>query len=99
MAWFIVPFFIPEAILYGMIGGTLGVLAVVVWWIFFSRARWFERLGALVLIVVALFATSRIIHISIANGAMGFLFPVLAIPVFKKGEWHLTARNNVICQN
>src|SRR5207302_5521443 len=57
-----------------------GGLAIVVWWVVFSRARWSERLGAVVLMVVTLFATSRIIHVSIATGAMGMLFPVLAIP-------------------
>ena len=78
---FVVPIVIPEAALYGLMGGALGVVAIVGWWVFFSRAPWSERLGSIVLIVVALFATSRIIHVSIAKGAMGFLFPVLAIPV------------------
>ncbi len=81
LAWFVVPFVNPEWILYGMLGSALGVLATLVWWLFLSRAPWLERLGAIVLIVVALFATSRIIHVSIAGGAMGFLFPVLAVPV------------------
>ncbi len=81
LAWFVVPIVIPEAMIYGMMGGALGVLFVFVWWVFFSRAPWSERLGAVVLIVVALFATSRIVHISIRTGAMGFLFPVLAVPV------------------
>jgi outer membrane protein assembly factor BamB len=56
-------------------------LAVVVWWAFFSRAPWSERLGAIVLMIVALVATSRIIHVSIATGGMGMLFPIYAIPV------------------
>ena len=81
LAWFVVPFLIPEAILYGMIGGALSILAILVWWVFFSRAPWAERLGAVVLMIVALFATYRLVHISIATGAMGFLFPVLAVPV------------------
>ena len=38
-------------------GGALGGLAVVVWWLLFSRAPWSERLGAIVLIVVAMSAT------------------------------------------
>ena len=63
------------------LGGIVGGLAVVVWWLFFSRAPWSERLGAVVLMIVALVATSRIVHESIATGAMGMLFPILAIPV------------------
>ena len=45
--------------------------AIVVWWLFFSRAPWSERLGAVILMAVALFATSRLVHASIAGGMMG----------------------------
>ena len=78
---FIVPSFIPEAILYGLMAAMLGILAIVVWWVFFSRAPWIERLGAIVLMVVGVIATSRIIHISLSNGSMGYLFYVLIIPI------------------
>jgi outer membrane protein assembly factor BamB len=74
------PFGVPAALI-GLAGAALSVLAVIVWWVFFSRARWVERLGAIVLMIVALFATSRIIHVSLATGAMGMLFPILAVPV------------------
>ena len=76
-----VPVVEPEALYFGVLGGVFGGLAIVVWWVFFSRAPWFERLGAVVLMIVALFATSRIIHESIAKGAMGMLFFILAVPV------------------
>ncbi len=82
LGWFIVPMVIPAAALYAMLGGVAGVLVILLWWLLFSRARWFERLGAVALIVLALFVTSRLIHISILNGAMGNLFYVLSIPVF-----------------
>jgi len=78
---FVVPTFLPDLALYGLLGGAIGTLAIVVWWVFFSRAPWIERLGALGLIALALFVTSRVVHVSIAKGAMGYLFPVLAIPV------------------
>lgn len=81
VGWFIVPALIPAAAFYGMMAGMVGVLVTVVWWLFLSRARWYERLGAIVLIIVALFVTYRLIHVSIANGAMGFLFYVLIVPV------------------
>ena len=55
-------------------------MAIVLWWVFFSRAPWSERLGAVGLMVAALFATSSIIDKSIATGAQGMLFPILAIP-------------------
>jgi len=82
LAWLVLPRLVPEATLYGMLGGILGGgLIVLLWWLFFSRAPWSERVGALVLIAVALFATSRIVHKSIANGAMGMMLPMYSIPV------------------
>ena len=76
-----VPMVVPDALAIGILGGILGGLAIVVWWAFFSRAPGVERWGAIVLMIVALFATSRIIHVSIATGMMGMLFPIYAIPV------------------
>ncbi len=64
----------------GMLGGVFGGLAIVVWWAFFSRAPQSERWGAVVLMIVALVATSRIIHESIATAGMGMLFYIDAIP-------------------
>ncbi len=94
LAWFVIPFFIPESILYGMMVSAIGILAIFLWWMFFSRAPWLERIGAIVLIVIAMFVTSRLIHISIANGAMGFLFPVLVVPVMSLAlvAWAVASR-------
>ncbi len=85
---YIVPILAPQAQFFGVdaqfvgvFGGVFCALAIVVWWIFFSRAPWSERLGAVGLMIVALFATSRILHESIAMGAMGMLFPLLALPL------------------
>src|SRR5713226_856192 len=66
--------------LIGLLTGPVCALAIVLWWMFFSRAPWPERLGAVGLMVAAFFATSRIIDKSIATGAQGMLFPILAIP-------------------
>ena len=78
---FVIPLIVPETFLFGMIGGLVGGLAIIVWWLFFSRAPWSERVGAIVLMVVALFATRPVLHKSIATGGMGMLFFILAIPV------------------
>src|SRR5215471_8582965 len=77
---FVVPVVMPDELLVAVLSGPVGGLAVVLWWLLFSRARWFERLGAVALMLVALFATKRIVDVSIATGAMGFLLPFLAIP-------------------
>ncbi|HRI14957.1 MAG TPA: PQQ-like beta-propeller repeat protein [Verrucomicrobiota bacterium] len=81
LVWFVVPLVAPEATMFAMLGGVAGGLAVVVWWLFFSRASWPDRLGAIVLMVIALIVTSRFVHPSIANGMMGMLLPIFAIPV------------------
>ena len=78
---FVVPLVVPDAMIYGVIGGLVGALAIVVWWLFFSRAPWAERLGAVALMIVALLATSRVVHASIANGMMGMMLPVFATPL------------------
>jgi outer membrane protein assembly factor BamB len=82
-----IPIAAPEAqsfgidvLLVGVIGGLAGGLAVVVWWVFFSRAPWTERLGAIALIMVALAGTQRIMHESIQNGMMGMMFAIYAVP-------------------
>jgi outer membrane protein assembly factor BamB len=81
LLWFVVPFVAPEALMFAMLGGVACGLAVLVWWLFFSRAPWAERIGAIVVMVVALVATKRIVHPSIAGGMMGMLLFVYAIPI------------------
>src|SRR5712691_5949653 len=77
---FVVPIVEPEAMPFGVIGGLVGGLAIVVWWVFFSRAPWSERLGAIVLMIAGMFATKSIVHVSLATGAQGILLYILAIP-------------------
>jgi outer membrane protein assembly factor BamB len=62
-----------------MLGGAVGALLILVWWAFFSRARWPERLGIIGLIVVALAATRLILHPSVAGAGMGFLFYIYGL--------------------
>jgi len=78
--WFVVPVVAPEAVLISVIGGVVGGLAVVVWWLFFSRARWSERLGAIVLMIVAVIATRPILDKSIQVGINGMMFFIYVIP-------------------
>jgi outer membrane protein assembly factor BamB len=77
----LMPIVVDEIMPVAMMGAVVGGLLIPLWWLFFSRAPWSERLGVIVLMIVALFATSRLVHESIAGGAMGFLFYVWAIPV------------------
>src|SRR2546425_3794374 len=91
---FVVPFVVPEALLYGLLGALFCALAIVVWWVFFSRALWVERVGAIVLMVVAVVAPKRVVHQSIANGMMGMMLPVYAIPILSLAlvAWAVASR-------
>ena len=85
---------IPGGVVFGLIGGLVGGLAILVWWLFFSRAPWSERVGALVLMVGAVFATKRIVHPSIANAGMGMMLFFFAIPVLSLAlvAWAVASR-------
>ena len=61
--------------------GVLGAMAIVLWWLFFSRAPWTERLGVMLLIAVAMFATSQLAHPSIRGGYQGMMLMVYGAPV------------------
>ncbi len=80
LAWLAIPVFLPDHILYALLVTASCALAIILWWMFFSRAPWYERLGALVLIVLAVIGTKRIVHVSIATGSMGYLLFVMSIP-------------------
>ena len=81
LALIVFTLFVPGGLLYGIIAGFVGGLLVAVWWLFFSRAPWLERLGALLLMPVALIATMPLLHPTIANAGMGRLLPIFSIPV------------------
>ena len=92
---FVVPVVAPDYIAFAVMGGVAGGLFVLIWWLFFSRAPWLERVGALVLMAGALLATLRIVHPSIANGMMGMMLPIFAIPVLSLAlvAWAMAARH------
>jgi len=68
LASFVVPAVSPENFLSGLMASLGAALAIVAWWVFFSRAPWIERLGAVVLMAAGVFVTSRFIHISFPWG-------------------------------
>ena len=88
------PIVMPEAVAYAVISGFIGGLAVLVWWVFFSRVPRSERWGAVVLMIAALAATPRILHKSIATGMMGMMFAIYVVPVLSLAlvAWALASR-------
>lgn len=71
---FLVPVVFPDGGLVAILGSLACSLAIVLWWLFFSRAPWVERLGALGLVIVVMTATYQILHPSIAGGNMGLMY-------------------------
>jgi outer membrane protein assembly factor BamB len=81
LLWLVDPLIIDGDMMFAVFGGLLLGVVVIVWWLFFSRAPWSERLGAIVLMVVAVMATYRVVHPSISNGMMGGMLPVFSVPL------------------
>ena len=75
------PLVSPESAGTAILGGLAAGLVVILWWLFFSRAPWVERLGAVVLMTGAVYATTRLVHPSIANGMMGMMPVVFSVPL------------------
>lgn len=76
---FVVPVLMPEADAIAMLGSVIATVLILVWWVFFSRAPWPERLGGIALLAVATFAVRPLLHVSIAGAGMGYLYYILAI--------------------
>jgi outer membrane protein assembly factor BamB len=89
------PLLLPQAKIFAVLGGLALALAILVWWIFFSRAPWRERVMALVLMIAGVFATSRLVHESISNGMMGLMLPIYASPILTLAlvAWAAFSRN------
>ena len=80
LLWYVMPLLMPSQGGTAVIGAFAVGLAVMAWWLFFSRSPWAERLGVMGLMIVAAAITSRLVHPSIANGMMGFMLLVYAVP-------------------
>ena len=53
LLWLVDPLIIDGDMMFAVFGGLLLGVVVIVWWLFFSRAPWLERIGAIILMVVA----------------------------------------------
>src|SRR5688500_7205124 len=100
LGWYLIPIVMPDRSVFGVLEGVLGGFLVLVWWLLFSRAPWLERLGAIALVAVAVSATSRVVHESVANAGQGMLLYILSIPVIGLalvaavvGTRHLSSRS------
>ena len=94
LARFVLPWVVPGSGGTAVIGGLIGALLIIVWWLFFSRAPWVERLAAILLIAVAAAVTTRLVHPSVANGMMGMMPVIFGLPLLTLGlvAWAAASR-------
>jgi outer membrane protein assembly factor BamB len=81
LARFVAPLVHPDAAIVGVLGALAGLLAIILWWLFFSRAPLPDRLIAIVAMAAAVAATYPLLHESLSTGMMGMLFFIFAVPV------------------
>ena len=82
------PTVFPEALFFGLdsglvglLGSVVGTIAIILWWLCFSRAPWAERLGAIGMMAIAVMIVKAVSHPSISGAGMGMLLYIYAIPV------------------
>jgi outer membrane protein assembly factor BamB len=78
---YVAPIFSPDALRYGIFVALGGTLAILMWWLFASRAAWWERLGFLALAIAGMAVTLRFLDVSVARGNMGFQYYLHGVPV------------------
>jgi outer membrane protein assembly factor BamB len=88
IARYLVPVIAPDAeiaemplVVLAMLAGVIFGVAIVTWWLFFSRAPWPERLAAVVLMILGVFVTRLVVHESIRGGHMGMMLVLYSGPV------------------
>ena len=69
----------PPAADLGLLACAVGALVIILWWLFFSRARWFERLGVIALLAAVIFAARPLMDKSILGAGMGVMFPAMSV--------------------
>ena len=78
---FVAPRLVSDGMLIGAIGTMAGAALIVLWWLFFSRAPWSERLGVVALMALAVYLSMFIVHPSIRGGLMNRMVPLaLGLP-------------------
>ena len=73
-------FSFPLAML-GVLGGVAVAALIGVWWLFFSRAPWLERIAVLLLMGIAFAATRVVADPSVRRGMMGMMPVLYGVPL------------------
>jgi outer membrane protein assembly factor BamB len=78
---YVLPIIFPDTLMIAVMARFGGALTILLWWVFFSRAPWLERIAAPLLMIVAVLVTRPFVHESIRGGHMGMTLPLYAPPV------------------
>ena len=79
---FVLPLVYPEGTMLAVLGGLFGGVLIALWWLFFSRAPWSERLAVFGILAAILFVTATfLVHPSIGDGMMGLMPYIFAMPL------------------
>ena len=76
----IAPVIGSDRVMMGLLGGVVAALLILLWWIFFSRAAWAERIGAIALMAAAIVAAKSVAHPSVVGAGQGMLMYMLPLP-------------------
>ena len=90
-----IPVVFPEQVALAVLGGLGFGIAIGLWWMFFSRALWSERLGTLGLTLLAIGVAFPLADVSIKTGMMGMMFFIYATPTLTLAfvAWAILGRN------
>ena len=94
--YFAAPIALPEVELpVGLMSTLIGAIGILFWWLFFSRAPWVDRIGAILLMIVAVFVMRSLVHPSISGAGQGMLIYILPVPVLMLALviWAAATRN------
>jgi outer membrane protein assembly factor BamB len=67
--------------LVALFAGMLSAVGILFWWMFFSRAPWSERVGAIILMSLAVVVLKPMVHVSIRTGNMGYMLIFYSVPI------------------
>jgi outer membrane protein assembly factor BamB len=77
---YLLPAVYADGLIFALIGGMVGVAAILVWWLFFSGFSWTEKIGGVLAVAATLAVVRLFLHPSVATGGMGVMFYMLALP-------------------
>jgi outer membrane protein assembly factor BamB len=92
----IAPLVSADGTMIALLGGAICSLLLIIWWMFFSRAPWLERIAAMALIAAAVYVAKFTVDLSVAGAGQGFLVYILGLQPMMLAlvAWAYATRNS-----